>query len=675
MSVNLIKNSFHILLTALVLSLAGCTTDLYNPEPPPTPNPEIPDGSIFDFATEKSYTLNVNYDVPTGYKVAFEVYLENPLEVSEFGQISKKDIKPIDVGTTDESGDYSYKINRVPADADKLYIYSSYIGVPRLLEAKVNGGQLEDAKEADLTQATKSMVLRDASEYENTEYNKFAGFNTDPHRLGYWMNTTEFYGRPEYLLSEKLKVDAATLQTINNTVPEGKNQTVNHHLDKYLANGDVNVGKDSEVWLYFLDEGTGAYSPMGYYCYETDNPPMKPSDIENRTVIAFPHAKKIGNGYGFGALNQGEGIQLHFIDANGVDQGTKIPAGTSIGWVIYNNGYKAAAQGGRLTAKGNGGTNSVIYSSPNLRPNKNTPQVALFRKDQFVALTMEDWYSGSDWDYNDIIFSVNANPIQAILPDIPEAPEPEKPAVPTAAEYEGVLAFEDLWPRQGDFDMNDVVVHYKTKITYNDNNEVVKTEDTYTLLWSGASIHDAFSYSLKTSRDNVEIESASPIEVEQDANGYTIVKLFSDAIVETANNTATPEITVTTTFKKPIGKNNIDLAPYNPFITTHLKEIEVHLTNKIPTSFAAPKHFGTVDDESVYGQGKYYVTHQRDADGKFTEQQMPFAIHMLDLKKDKFVIPVEGRRIDTYYPKFLNWVNTSGKEDSDWFRHPSEVKK
>lgn len=24
-----------------------------------------------------------------------------------------------------------------------------------------------------------------------------------------------------------------------------------------------------------------------------------------------------------------------------------------------------------------------------------------------------------------------------------------------------------------------------------------------------------------------------------------------------------------------------------------------------------------------------------------------------------------------YYPKFLNWVKTKGKEDADWYLHPS----
>lgn len=672
MKSNALKNYFSILLTACSLSFVGCTTDVYNPEPTPTPEPK-PDGAVFDFATEKSFTLNVKYDVPEGYKVSFEVYTENPLEVSQYGQVSKKDIKPIDVGTTDEQGNYSYKITRVPAMVNQLYVYSPNVGVPHLMVANVNGDQLEDAKVADLT-ATKALMLRDASEYENTTYNQFEGFgNMPPHRLGYWQNVAnQVYGRPLYLEKEKLVVNAETLNWINNIVPEGRRLP---QLGEYLQQGDIKISKESEIWLYFLHEVTGAYSSLGYYCYETNNPPQNAQAILNRTVIAFPHAKKVGNEYGYGALNEGEGIQLHFVDANGVDQGTKFPAGISIGWVIYNNGYKNAAQkGSKLTANGNGSTPSVIYSTPSLRPNRNTPQVALFRKDQFVALTMEDWYSGSDWDYNDIIFSVNANPIQAILPDIPEAPDPENPVAPVAAEYEGVLAFEDLWPRQGDFDMNDVVVHYKTKIGYNENNEITTTEDTFTLSWSGATFHNGFGYLLKTSPENVTIESSKPVKVERDVNtGYTIVRLFSDALGETENNTKTPEITIATTFKKPLAKNSIDLAPYNPFITPmSLTDKEVHLTNNVPTSFANAKEFGTVDDQSVYGQGIYYVTHQRDANGNFTAQQLPFAIHMLGLEKGKYVCnpAFESKRIDTFYPKFLNWVNTSGKEDTDWFLHP-----
>ena len=48
----------------ILLAMTGCSKkDVYSPEGP------VNDGPVFDFSTRESYTLNVNYDVPEGYKV------------------------------------------------------------------------------------------------------------------------------------------------------------------------------------------------------------------------------------------------------------------------------------------------------------------------------------------------------------------------------------------------------------------------------------------------------------------------------------------------------------------------------------------------------------------------------------------------------------------------------
>lgn len=48
--------------------------------------------------------------------------------------------------------------------------------------------------------------------------------------------------------------------------------------------------------------------------------------------------------------------------------------------------------------------------------------------------------------------------------------------------------------------MNDIVIQYNSEITYNENNMLEKTKDTYTFLWSGASIHNGFGYQINASR-------------------------------------------------------------------------------------------------------------------------------------------------------------------------------
>lgn len=60
---------FCLLMTSIFVGCINNDTDL---SVPGEVNSDIP--NTFDFATTESVQLNVNYDVPEGYKVLFEVY-------------------------------------------------------------------------------------------------------------------------------------------------------------------------------------------------------------------------------------------------------------------------------------------------------------------------------------------------------------------------------------------------------------------------------------------------------------------------------------------------------------------------------------------------------------------------------------------------------------------------
>ena len=120
---------------------------------------------------------------------------------------------------------------------------------------------------------------------------------------------------------------------------------------------------------------------------------------------------------------------------------------------------------------------------------------------------------------------------------------------------------------------------------------------------------------------------------------------------------------------RKINKEDFVLPPYNPFITTSSLDKEVHLTNMRPTEKLNKDNLGYGNDKSDPSSNLYYVTYDENG------QQMPFAINIVYENKEdlnNFVIPKEKRHIDTYYPKFLNWVKTKGKEDADWYLHPSD---
>ena len=617
------------------LLLAGCTTDVYEPtlEPKPKPIPEVPKDSVFDFSMESTYDLKIKYDVPEGCRVPFFVYAENPLSIDEYGNIIlKEEVKWVDAGFTDLTGAYLEKIKRSTI-TDKLYIYTSFPSLPMLMVATINGKSISDPEEVDLTSKveTKS-VLRGAT--------SLSGKLAHLHTLGGWKGN----GRPDYLLPEKISISKEALNTINKILPEPKPTP---EIDNYLIEGDIHVTEKAHLDIYIVSTTTGAHNLFGYYCYPTGNPPKDANEIEDVTMI-FPNSIVNPN-----IVKRGEGVRLHYYE-KGIDKGTEFPAGVSIGWVIYNDAFGLNPSLSKYNGK-------PIYSTSTLNA-KREKFMASFQINGFVVIGFEDWTNQLK-DYNDLVFHIEADPVDAITDNIPEV-KPEPPVTGTATvDYEGLLAFEDLWPRQGDFDMNDVILRYKSVVTYNHENRIVKLEDTFKLLWTGATIRNGFGYQLNgVSRTDIGVEGASL----DNSQRMAVIRVFDDALAETAHNTQTPEYTVTTTFfGDGYEKDPMILPPYNPYITPSLDK-EVHLTLYPPTEKAKESYFGTDDDESVYGKGPYYVTYSKE-----NGEQMPFAIHIPGSVED-FVVPAESKSIDSYYPGFLNWIQTQGEESKDWYLHPAD---
>lgn len=74
-----------------------------------------------------------------------------------------------------------------------------------------------------------------------------------------------------------------------------------------------------------------------------------------------------------------------------------------------------------------------------------------------MICSFEDYTT--DQNFSDVIFTMKSNPVDAVV-DIPSVEE--KPGAEESKKevrlLKGIYAFEDLWPSQGDYDMNDVMV-------------------------------------------------------------------------------------------------------------------------------------------------------------------------------------------------------------------------
>lgn len=622
------------LLCSIMITFAfvSCEQNVYNPDNgkgnESTPN-------TFPFETTSSIQLNVKYDVPEGYKVLFEVYLENPFILDQDGQTVKRtDINPVITRMTDGNGAYNGKEVITADHGNEAYICTSYIGVPGFFKTTISNNIIN----ADINFESISKDLPQTRAYANAP----AGYYT----LGTW----NAKGRPNYLDTEgELSLSASILKTINKTLPEGGNCPNNYRQSTDFAVNDPE-GRKAEVYVRFIGGTSSAASTFGYYCYKDK---ANQNTINNaKKYIIFPNTITDTKWNKPIALKGGECVKLHYIDENGIDQGTEFPNGVRIGWFLINDAYN------------NSRSDDKFYSTPSLNKNGRT-HTAAFRINDFVVLSFEDW---TDSDFNDVMFNVWSNPIEAIAPEVPEVPE-EKPeegdqSIAYRMTYKGIVAYEDNWPAKGDYDLNDVIIKYTSVLSFNTKNEVLTTEDTFTALWSGATYKNGFAYQLNTDRSNVTtefIEKPSTFTAQglDKEIAKATVNVFVNALDETGNNTKTSTYKIKNTFMTPIDHEVFGVAPYNPFIFVHsnlgASRNEVHLINHAPTEKINKELFHTGNDLSDPASGSYFVA----------AESYPFAIHLIDAENFS---TEETVSIDKSYPKFTNWAKSGGKEDKDWYK-------
>ena len=626
-----IHGAFYYLLCSVlvILMVSGCTRDVYDPNGGGEDKP-----NSFDFSTTSTIQLNVKYDVPEGYKVLFNVYFEDPFTTDEGGQtVLRTDITPAITRMTDENGEYHAKEIVAADHGSDVYIYTSYVGVPGLVQTTITDNVINADIEWKLTDG---IPQTRADKWDpSTEYGL----------LGTWQTN----GRPNYLDSEgELVLSASVLKTIRNTIQEGGicPQTYRQSADFKV---DDLQGRDTEVSVRFIGGNSSAASIFGYYCYK-DGASVKEIKAAEKYIV-FPNTHTAGY-YGKPiGLKGGECVKLHYIDENGVDKGTVFPNGVRIGWFLLNNAFVKE-----------GKTDKICYSTTALNGDGRT-HTAAFRINDFVVLSFEDY---TDYDYNDVQFNVWSNPIEAIAPDVPSVtPDPgtdDDRSVAYRMTYKGILAFEDNWPNKGDYDLNDVIVKYNSVLAFNTSNQVLSTEDTFTALWSGASFKNGFAYQMNTDRSNVVTEFENISDTSQGLDrelAKATVNVFTNALVATENNTKTASYKIKNTLTTPVDHETFGVAPYNPFIMVHENlgnnRCEVHLVNYKPTEKADMSLFHTGKDLSSPNSGVYYVA----------AENYPFAIQLVDAEDFS---TTETESVDITYSDFIKWVKSNGSEYKDWYK-------
>jgi LruC domain-containing protein len=492
-------------------------------------------------------------------------------------------------------------------------------------------------------------------------------------------------GRPTDLLPIDNISFAALMNQIDASLPNAvpvKN--------KYIATEiptDLKIERLADVWITFVHEGADYRNTLAYYTYPTGNPPTNENQINNANVI-FPNCSLIG-GNGEGNMISGDKVKIG-----------RFPAGTSIGFVLLQNAFQ-----------GNGSINfdatkffSTEGINPESDPAKKRHNVILHNVSQRTFLIgFEDINrmpgQGSDQDFNDLVFYAQSNPVEAISPvnipvldetyldgdldGVPDAID-EFPTDPERAYTRwypsqsvwGTTVFEDNWPYEGDYDLNDLVVSYRYRFAMNSSNQLVDLTGEFKALAAGADFENGFGVQLPFIMSQVQSVSGMSISGNSDVllDGKGFERAQSKAVIIPFDNyrnlfgigakqinttpgnskVTSPIVTLKVLLSAPLSDDYTGMVPFNPFMISNLdRGREVHLVNHAPTDLAVGKWFNTGADNSNAGIGRYYIT----------SLNRPFALDFFG----PFEYPVERTSIHSVYNHFAEWALSGGTTYPDWY--------
>ena len=184
-------------------------------------------------------------------------------------------------------------------------------------------------------------------------------------------------------------ISAEELAAVYDAFPEGGG------LDPaYVAaanDPNLHLTSQAEVTFTFIGEGAGYRNSVGYFLYDGNY-----NILESHTIFSNASER-----YGGGSLTAGDSVVLGVFEA-----------GTHIGFWLKADGYS--------NSRG-----AIYYTLEGLNPDQKR-HFALWgdHANERQVFGVEDLPNLGDGDYNDLLFSVSANPYSAISSSSASTPEP-----------------------------------------------------------------------------------------------------------------------------------------------------------------------------------------------------------------------------------------------------------
>jgi LruC domain-containing protein len=483
--------------------------------------------------------------------------------------------------------------------------------------------------------------------------------------------------------------DLFSQRSLNTDFMAEVNTTLQYNQDNVdktaLANDSkkfpaLTMTENGEVWITFVGEVAGHKNALGYYIYdESEHATLTVNDIKQR-AIAFPNTSLPHSG---GNLPNGFTYKIPGVIAKGKKIGFFIIANGNSGNSVSDNGKKIYYSDSRFNHEANENLKQHVIMLAN-RATDGKPQGILL---SFEDLPRDQNMGTLNKDFNDVIFYITANPAECIVPPTMADVKTEKANCQECNEpkiYQdvtcGVLLFEDLWPKKGDFDMNDLVVQYKFMKFKNRNNKIMKLQADFDTKALGAEYKNGFGFEMvgfnggsiqkvtgsKLTTGTIAVDGKG---LESGQNNPTVI-VFDNAFslvkgavpvggminTKAADKSPKPRVefdlaSVTIEFNTLPTDRELGAVPFNPFLISNgRREREVHLAGYNPTSKA--KAVWDANATMFNGTDVTAADPFRTTDGK-----MPFALHLPIAVGANFKYPTERTSIENAYPDFRNWAN------------------
>lgn len=220
----------------------------------------------------------------------------------------------------------------------------------------------------------------------------------------------------------------------------------------------------------------------------------------------------------------------------------------------------------------------------------------------------------------------------------------------------GTIAFEDLWPANGDYDFNDMALNYQAIVVLNSDNLVVQVDFICKVKSNLAGYTNGVGFEIENLTSD-QIESVTGTVYTEnyinlnangtEANQDKAVVIFTDNADSLMNET-----TISIVLDTPITTEALGTAPFNPFIIANkVRENEIHLPYRNTTSLG--ENLAQISGLNNDPNGNY-----------ISNNGFPWAISIIH----DFKVPKESIRIYDAYNYFNAWATSGGDNYKDWYK-------